>query len=142
MSATTRELAAGSGLVFTDRGEHLLEGLSEPRRSTPPIEAPPPAAGRRSGAPTDPAGLTAREVDVLRLVAAGLSDAETASQLFLSVRTVKRTSAPLPQGRRPLARQPPLRCGERPRLGPSDSSRAVASSVASLVTWRRYMSRT
>jgi DNA-binding NarL/FixJ family response regulator len=33
-------------------------------------------------------GLTSREVDVLRLVATGLSDAEVARRLFLSVRTV------------------------------------------------------
>jgi DNA-binding NarL/FixJ family response regulator len=33
-------------------------------------------------------GLTRREVDVLRLVASGLSDAEVARRLFLSVRTV------------------------------------------------------
>ena len=88
VSATTRELAAGSGIVFTDRGAHALEGVSEPRQlyaavdvSTPPIEEAGPVAGR-------PEVLSARELDVLRLVAAGLSDAEAAAQLFLSVRTV------------------------------------------------------
>jgi len=35
-----------------------------------------------------PAGLTAREVEVLRLVARGLTDAEVAKQLFLSPRTI------------------------------------------------------
>jgi CheY-like chemotaxis protein/class 3 adenylate cyclase len=32
VSATTRELAAGAGLSFGDRGEHALRGVSEPRR--------------------------------------------------------------------------------------------------------------
>ena len=91
VSATTRELATGSGLVFTDRGEHVLEGLSEPRRLYAAIAGPPPtpAPVAEPAAPTElPARLTARELDVLRLVAAGLSDAETAGQLYLSVRTV------------------------------------------------------
>ncbi len=35
-----------------------------------------------------PAGLTAREVDVLRLVAQGLTDKEVAEALILSTRTV------------------------------------------------------
>jgi DNA-binding NarL/FixJ family response regulator len=91
VSATTRELAAGSGLLFTDRGEHTLEGVTEPRRLYAAVEMdgaveagvpePPPEAEY-------PAGLTAREVEVLRLVAVGLTDAEVAERLFLSVRTV------------------------------------------------------
>jgi DNA-binding CsgD family transcriptional regulator len=38
--------------------------------------------------PRYPAGLTAREIEVLRLVAEGLTDAEVAGQLFLSPRTI------------------------------------------------------
>jgi DNA-binding NarL/FixJ family response regulator len=95
VSATTRELAAGSGLVYVNRGVHALKGVSEPRRlhavaAERAGTAPGPAVLPRrpdAGKPY-PAGLTEREVDVLRLVAVGLSDAEVAKQLFLSVRTV------------------------------------------------------
>jgi DNA-binding NarL/FixJ family response regulator len=37
-----------------------------------------------------PAGLTAREVEVLRLVAAGKSNREMAAELFLSEKTIAR----------------------------------------------------
>ncbi|HEX5501215.1 MAG TPA: AAA family ATPase [Thermomicrobiales bacterium] len=41
-----------------------------------------------AGPAAQPAGLTAREVEVLRLVAEGLTDAQVAERLFLSPRTV------------------------------------------------------
>ena len=46
-------------------------------------------ATRKSLAPTFPDGLSAREVDVLRLVATGLTNPQVAERLFLSPRTVK-----------------------------------------------------
>jgi DNA-binding CsgD family transcriptional regulator len=42
----------------------------------------------RPRSPGHPAGLTPREVEVLRLVASGLTDAQVAERLVLSVRTV------------------------------------------------------
>ena len=47
-----------------------------------------PASGRMSGVSGH--GLTARELDVLRLVAAGHSNRQIAEALFISVPTVKR----------------------------------------------------
>ncbi|HEX5504853.1 MAG TPA: LuxR C-terminal-related transcriptional regulator [Thermomicrobiales bacterium] len=60
--------------------EALASAAAEPPQ---PTSASSPAAG-----PAYPAGLSAREVEVLRLVAEGLTDAQVAERLFLSPRTV------------------------------------------------------
>ncbi len=47
-------------------------------------------AARAALRPARPAGLTEREIEVLRLLAAGKSNREIADELVLSVRTVER----------------------------------------------------
>lgn len=66
--------------------ERFLRGaaaLLPPRTTTPPDPAALPARGY-------PAGLTAREVEVLRLVAGGLTNPQIGAQLSLSRKTVAR----------------------------------------------------
>jgi DNA-binding NarL/FixJ family response regulator len=69
--------------------ERAIEyALSEEEPSaTPPSSATtqpsPPSA------PEHPAGLTSREVEVLGLVASGMTSAQVATELFLSTRTVE-----------------------------------------------------
>jgi non-specific serine/threonine protein kinase len=76
-------MAQGAGL-----GPVRLAEIAEPvlmAKFSPPAEQPakaPPAAS------LEPFGLTAREQEVLRLVATGLTDQQVAEQLFLSPRTV------------------------------------------------------
>jgi len=54
----------------------------------PPAPAPPATPKPTAGAAEYPAGLTGREVEVLRLVAQGLTDAQVAARLIVSAHTV------------------------------------------------------
>jgi DNA-binding CsgD family transcriptional regulator len=84
----------------SDAGEGARAALAEARAILAPLEAR-PALGRAdalaarlaapastAAAPAYPAGLTAREVEVLRLVAEGLPNTAVAARLFLAPRTV------------------------------------------------------
>ena len=51
---------------------------------------PPPTTPGLAVPPAHPAGLSAREVEVLKLVAKGLTNAQVAQELFISARTVNR----------------------------------------------------
>jgi class 3 adenylate cyclase len=77
-----RHLLSGKGFLFSDRGYATLKGFEDPVRLYE-------LSWREEGPPA-PDGLTAREVEVLRLIVAGRSNAEIAGELTLSVRTVAR----------------------------------------------------
>src|SRR3954468_1060538 len=83
-----------AGFLLKDSGPALLveavraavsgDALISPSITVPLLEhlSPP-------GAPGDDGGLSPRELEVVRLVAQGLTNAEIATQLFISVGTVK-----------------------------------------------------
>jgi DNA-binding CsgD family transcriptional regulator len=72
-------LADGRALAIDD-GFALIDSLAPALRSAPGTESAPAAQM--------PDGLTEREIEVLRLIAAGMTNAEAAERLFLSPRTV------------------------------------------------------
>lgn len=60
------------------------------RRLLAAFEATPGPGGPAATAPAAPGPLTTREVEIFRLVAAGLSNQDIADQLVISLATVKR----------------------------------------------------
>jgi DNA-binding NarL/FixJ family response regulator len=76
LTAAIRDIAAGDALLAPDITRRLIEQFV---RRPPPGSAIPPALG----------ALTSREVEVLRLIARGLSNAEIAAELVVGETTVR-----------------------------------------------------
>jgi DNA-binding CsgD family transcriptional regulator len=99
------ELRAGVALAAAGERERGLERLADAYRTARKLGARPPATaaarevaalgeplerrlGRRAARDADGAGLTRRELEIVRLVAGGRTNREIARELFLSHRTV------------------------------------------------------
>ena len=71
----------------------LEEAIEYALSEEEPSATPPSSTPRHSSVPSTPehpAGLTSREVEVLGLVATGMTNPQVAHRLFLSPRTVQR----------------------------------------------------
>jgi DNA-binding CsgD family transcriptional regulator len=87
--ATLRVLDGSSAALFFERSDEVVGELI--RFVTGSTTARPPSRpARGSAASTGVAGLTARELEVLRLLAGGQTNAEIAGDLGLSVNTIER----------------------------------------------------
>jgi DNA-binding CsgD family transcriptional regulator len=87
MRATTRvHLGESAFEQYMAEGRAMTPQQALAAQKAMQLEVPPPSTAKRSL--VYPAGLTAREVEVLRLVAEGLTDAQVAEHLVISLRTV------------------------------------------------------
>jgi DNA-binding NarL/FixJ family response regulator len=85
--ARALQAAAGGLTVFDPRVHATLLAAASPAGPSPAGTAPGPAAPARP--PELPDGLTQREVEILGLIAQGMTNGEIAGRLFLSNHTVK-----------------------------------------------------
>ena len=85
--AAIRIVHAGGSLLQPLIATKLIRHMSQPTVSQP-SGMPPPAAQPPDGGPPG-AGLTARELEVLQLLAAGQTNRQIADRLIVTERTVK-----------------------------------------------------
>ena len=84
--AAWEEAVAEGGALGLDQAIGYALSKGKPSKRLPPTRSQPEV----SSTPEHPGGLTSREVEVLGLVAEGLTNAQVAQRLFLSPRTVQR----------------------------------------------------
>jgi len=92
LEAAIRQVHAGRAYLDPVVQERLIAAVATSTPSADPASTPGSAKGPSTGAPAErvwPDGLTAREAEVLALIAQGLSNTEICERLFVSQATVK-----------------------------------------------------
>jgi DNA-binding NarL/FixJ family response regulator len=90
VSGLVRDLVAGSSLHFAERGEEAVEGAKTPLRLLAILSEQHLEPAARQAQVPNLGALSAREREVLALIAQGASNAAIAERLHLSDHTVKR----------------------------------------------------
>jgi DNA-binding CsgD family transcriptional regulator/class 3 adenylate cyclase len=86
VSGVVRDLCLGKGFDFIDRGVEEMQEFGGVRLYELKADVEPDAPANRH----HPNGLSEREIEVLRLIAAGRSNQQIADELYISLNTVAR----------------------------------------------------
>ena len=87
--AQALQAAAGGLTVFDPRVHATLLAATSPAAASPGGPSATPGSAPAARPPDPPDGLTQREVEILSLIAQGLTNGEIAERLFLSNHTIK-----------------------------------------------------
>lgn len=101
LTAAIHAVASGHTLLHPDLSQALLEAQSgKPRNESSTTSTPPIEGQEKESTPSSPSPdevLTAREIEVLRLIASGYTNAKIGEELHISIKTVQAHRANLMQ---------------------------------------------